>query len=144
MPSTIAIIQADKNFAEQLSATLRQDGHIVLPSAHTLEDAYRNFSIYNADICVIDGSLPEETVARLSDMFTLMDVPHVINYNKDLLIRRYSSHQSLSSSSPAVQITEAKPPMAHAISLAVWELHVGLQITQSNETLSPAISYIAC
>ncbi len=142
MQSTIAIIQSDQSFGDQLARTLRQDGHKVLPVAHTLEDAYKNFSIYNANICVIDGTLPEDVLMRLSDMFTLMDVPHIINYNDELLLRRSVSDNTLTSSRPAMLSNKVQPPMTQAISLAVWELHVGLQISKAADTLSPAFSYI--
>ncbi len=142
MASTVAIIQSDTNFGNQLSQTLRDDGHTVLPVARTLEEAYKNFSIYDADICVIDGNLPEDTVMRLSDMFTLMNVPHVINYNDDLLLRRLHASRALSSSRIGSQISKVEPPMTQAISLAVWELHVSLQVSRPIEALSPALSYI--
>ncbi len=142
MTSTIAIIQCDLDFGEQLARTLRQDGHKVLPIATTVCDAYKNFSIYEADICVIDGSLPEENLTRLSDMFTLMDVPHIINYNEELLLRRTPMQSPLSSSRTGPMTTPVKPPMTHAISLAVWDLHVSLQLSKPMTSLSPAMSYI--
>jgi len=63
MKSTIGIIQSDSDFAEELTRILMQDGHRVLPAAHSLRDAYRNFSTYNADIYVIDGQ--SQTCSRL-------------------------------------------------------------------------------
>lgn len=142
MTSTVAIIQSDPGFGEHLARTLRRDGHKVLPVAHTLSDAYKNFSTYNADICVIDGNLPEDTVLRLSDMFTLMDVPHIINHNDDLRLRRVPMTNTPSSSRVGPQVSRVQPPMTQAISLAVWDLHVSLQISRPIEALSPALSYI--
>lgn len=142
MHSTIAIIQSDAHFGDQLSRTLRQDGHEVLPVAHTIEDAYKNFSVYNANIAVIDGTLPKDTVIRLSDMFTLMDVPHIINYNDELILRRSTVNNTPAASRPGMLEKQVQPPMTHAISLAVWELHVSLQISKPVDALSPAFSYI--
>jgi len=142
MASTIAIIQSNADFADRLAHTLSQDGHDVLPIAHTLSEAYKNFSIYNADICVIDGNLPEETVMRLSDMFTLIEVPHIINYNEDLLLRRLPVNKTLCASHIGAEASRVNPPMTQAISLAVWELHVSLQISRPMETLSPAVSFL--
>lgn len=142
MTSTIAIIQCDLSFGEQLALTLRQDGHDVLPIATTLSEAYKNFSLYEADICVIDGNLPEEDLMRLSDMFTLMDIPHIINYNEELMLRRLPIGDKLSSSRTGHRMKSVKPPMTHAISLAVWDLHVSLQLSKPLTSLSPALSYI--
>lgn len=146
MTSTIAIIQSDADFGEQLSRTLRQDGHNVLPIACTLTSAYKNFTMYEADICVIDGSLPEADLIRLSDMFTLMDVPHIINYNDKFLLSRSpvqdSRSTSRSTSRSSLQTTRVQPPMTQAISLAVWELHVSLQLSRPMTAMSPALSYV--
>lgn len=142
MNSKIAIVQSDANFADQLALTLRQDGHEVLPIAHTIEAGYKHLSIYNADICVIDGTFPEESVMRFSGMLTLMDVPHIINFNEDMLLQRSTGNDGLASSRPAMHTTQAQPPMTHAISMVVWELHVGLQISKSEDSLSPAMAFV--
>lgn len=132
MKSTIGIIQSDSDFGEELSGILSQDGHKVLPVAHTLQDAYRNFSTYNADIYVIDGQFPKEMVLRLSDMFTLMNVPHIVNYNHDMFLRR-SALNTLEISNHAKMLTEkVTAPIARAISMVVWEYHVSLQISKSS------------
>lgn len=142
MKSTIGIIQSDSDFGEELTRILTQDGHRVLPVAHSLRDAYRNFSTYNADIYVIDGQFPKEMVLRLSDMFTLMNVPHVVNYNHDMFLRR-SALNDLKISNHATMLTEkVEAPIAQAISFAVWEFHVSLQISNSSGEIPPVRSII--
>ena len=142
MKSTIGIIQSDSDFGEELTRILTQDGHVVLPVAHSLRGAYRNFSKYNADIYVIDGEFPKEMVLRLSDMFTLMNVPHIVNYNHDMFLRR-SALNDLEISNHASMINEKiDAPISQAISFAVWEFHVSLQISKSSGEISPTRSVI--
>ena len=142
MKSTIGMIQSDSDFGEKLTRILTQDGHRVLPVAHSLRDAYRNFSTYNADIYVIDGEFPKEMVLRLSDMFTLMNVPHIVNYNHDMFLRR-SALNDLAISNHATMFTDkVDSPIEKAISLAVWEFHVSLQISNASGEISPARSII--
>jgi len=142
MKSIIGIIQSDSDFGEELTHVLMQDGHKVLPVAHSLRDAYRNFSTYNADIYIIDGQFPKEMVLRLSDMFTLMKVPHIVNYNHDMFLRR-SALNNLEISNYATLLTEkVDSPISKAISLAVWEFHVSLQISKSSGQTAPARSII--
>jgi hypothetical protein len=142
MKSTIGIIQSDSDFGEELTRVLIKDDHIVLPVAHSLRDAYKNFSTYNADIYIIDGQFPREMVLRLSDMFTLINVPHIVNYNHDLLLRK-SAFNNLEVSNYATMLTEkVDDPISKAISLAVWEFHVSLQISKSFGQTAPAQSII--
>jgi len=142
MQSTIGIIQSDSDFGEELTRVLMQDGHKVLPVAHSLRDAYKNFSTYNADIYIIDGQFPKEMVVRLSDMFTLINVPHIVNYNHDMFLRR-SAFNNLEVSNHATMLTEkVDSPISKAISLAVWEFHVSLRISKSSDQTTPACSII--
>lgn len=116
---TILIVNEDMNFGLQIAKGLCPDGHEVLGPVTTLDGAYTLMVNEKPTIAVLDATMSPVETSRLSDMFLILDVPHlVVDNQRNTLIRRSRVDGQIVEKHMTVD-----RPLADEICDAIWDIH---------------------
>lgn len=118
--SQILILQSDAAFGFQIAQQLYKDRHNVLGPVSKVISAYKILLNDVPDLALIDASIGEGDVNRLSDTLILMGVPHLINYGRNSTLTK----RSLVDGKDCITDVYCAVPLEDSIAHTLWDMHI--------------------
>ncbi|WP_026942968.1 hypothetical protein [Hellea balneolensis] len=118
--SNILIVQNDAAFGHRIAQHLYKDRQVIFGPIGKVTSAYRLLVTDPPDLAIIDASICETQIDRLSDTLVLMNIPHLINYGQSLKLKRVKVHKG----EAVISEVTCKLPLEQSIAHTLWDMHL--------------------
>lgn len=118
--SSILIVQNDSAFGHRIAQHLYKDRQVIFGPVGKVQTAYKMLVSDPPELAIIDASICEKQIERLSDTLVLMNIPHLINNGQSLKLRRVKIHKGEALISNLI----CKVPLEQSIAHALWDMHL--------------------
>jgi hypothetical protein len=118
--SQVLIVQNDTAFGHQIAQHLHKDRHDILGSVSKVTSAYKTLMNNLPDLALIDVSIGEDKINRLSDTLILMGVPHLINDGDHSALTK----RTLVDGQENVSQVYCAAPLQESIAHTLWDMHI--------------------
>lgn len=118
--SSILIVQNDSAFGHRLAQHLYKDRQTIFGPVGKVATAYKMLVSDAPELAVIDASICEKQIERLSDTLVLMNIPHLINNGQSVNLKRVKIQKGKAD----ISNLTCKVPIEQSIAHALWDMHL--------------------
>lgn len=118
--SRILIVQNDSAFGHRLAQHLYKDRQTIFGPVGKVPTAYKLLVSDPPELAIIDASICENKIQRLSDTLVLMNIPHLINYGQSLKLKKVKINRGEAEISELI----GNAPLEQSIAHALWDMHL--------------------